>query len=127
MGIQFEVAKEERDRTARNTKKALKEIKAVISEHGYYISKSGNKIDSLGNPDNLSDYSRQRSAESRKKKARNNENNKSAYAVIKVLKEESKKTLKQIAQSLNEVGLKTPRGGSFSPIQVKRVYELYTT
>ena len=124
-GIKFEVAKEERERISRNTSKALNEIKEIIAEKGQHVSKSGRVITSLGSPDNLSDLSRERSIESRKEKAKNNENNKQAFALIKVLKEETKKTLIEIAQALNEAGFKTSRDCKFSPMQVKRVYETY--
>jgi DNA invertase Pin-like site-specific DNA recombinase len=126
-GIKFEVAKEERERISSNTKKALNEIKIHIKENGFHISKAGNTITSLGSPNNLSSKARCNSIETRKKKAKDNINNKMAYSLIKVLRSKSKETYAAISNSLNESGFKTSRGSNFSAMQVKRVYELYTS
>lgn len=122
--IKFLIAKEEKDKTQRRVKDALGQIKANIESDGYHITKAGDRITSLGNPQNLSDMARERSKVIRKAKAIANENNRRAYAMASRMKS-NKSTLKQIADYLNKNGFETSRGNKFYPIQVSNLIKLY--
>lgn len=120
--IKFLVAKEEKEKIQARVTGALSEIKNKIEEKGYHISKAGNKITSLGSPQNLSDISRKRSIESRRIKALSNINNKKAYSVVELMEG---KSLRAIASYLNSNGFKTSRGNLFSAAQVSNLKKLY--
>jgi len=120
--IKFVVAQEEKNKIQTRVTDALAEIKAKIEKEGFHISKAGNRITSLGSPENLSDVARQRSIESRKRKALENPNNIKAYGVVKLMKGES---LRKVAAFLNENGFVTARGGQFSAMQVSNLQKLY--
>jgi DNA invertase Pin-like site-specific DNA recombinase len=121
--IKFLVAKEEREKLQSRVTDALSEIKSKIEKKGYHISKSGNRITSLGSPQNLSQDGRARSIETRRLKALHNPNNKRAYGMVKML---SEKTLKQTADFLNENGFPTSTGKNFTPMAVSNLKKLYS-
>lgn len=120
--IKFLVAKEEKEKIQSRVKGALAEINTKISKNGFHISKAGNKITSLGSPENLSDLSRIKSIKSRRQKALNNINNRKAFSVVELMEGAS---LRKVASYLNENGFKTSRGGTFSAIQVSNLKKLY--
>lgn len=122
--IKFSLAKEERKKVRQRTKDALAEIKSKIERGEEHISKSGNVVKSLGSPQNLSDYSRQKSVEVRKQKARNNPNNIKASAFIIALKKNGS-NFSQITTALNDAGFMTSRGNFFTQVQTKRLYNRY--
>lgn len=124
-GIKFELAEEERRKVVKRTTDALTEIKETIEKDGVYVSKAGNVITSLGSPKNLTDFSRQRSIEVRRRKARTNPDNVKAGAFIVALA--GTHNFKQITIKLNEAGFKTSRGNDFSEVQTKRLYNRYKT
>lgn len=119
--IKHAISSEERNKIRTRTKDALAEIKIRLERGEVHISKVGAVITSLGKPENLTDKSRQRSLEVRQAKAANNENNIKAMAFISALS--STHTLKQMTDKLNEAGFKTSRGGTFSPMQTKRLLD----
>lgn len=121
--IKFLVAKEEREKLQSRVKDALSEIKRKIDDQGYHISKNGNRITSLGSPENLSDEGRKKSIETRRKKALDNPNNKRAYSIVKMMEGE---TLKKVAEYLNENGFFTSRGKLFTPMAVSNLKKLYS-
>lgn len=121
--IKFLVAKEEKDKTQRRVKDALGQIKANIEKNGYHITKDGNRITSLGNPQNLTDEARERSKRTRRAKAISDPNNVRAYAMASRMRD--KNSLKAIADALNKGGFKTSRGNKFYPIQVSNLIKLY--
>jgi len=121
--IKFVVAQEEKQKIQTRVTDALAEIKSKIKKDGYHISKAGNKITSLGSPQNLSDEARRRSIASRRNKALNNPNNQKAYSVVKLMRG---KSLREVAAFLNENGFVTSRGGQFSAAQVSKLKKLYT-
>jgi len=121
--IKFSLAKDERKKIRQRTKDALGEIKSKLNRGEVHISKSGNQVLSLGNPENLSDTSRERSIEVRRKKALENEDNVKAGAFIVALAPNN--NFRQITQKLNDAGFKTSRGNQFSEVQAKRLYERY--
>ncbi|KAA5539120.1 recombinase family protein [Adhaeribacter rhizoryzae] len=57
-----------------------------------------------------------------KNKARANENNKRAAALIQLHRQQNK-AWKEIALELNNAGFKASRGGAFQAVQVQRIYE----
>lgn len=121
--IKFLVAKEEKEKLQSRVTDALSEIKSKISENGYHISKAGNKITSLGNPENLSEEGRKRSIETRRANALSNINNRRAYSMVKVLEG---RTLKQVAEFLNDNGFATSTGKKFTPMAVSLLKKLYS-
>lgn len=121
--IKFSLAKEERAKVSIRTTDALNQISAKIARGEVHISKAGNIVTALGNPDNLTDYARERSIEVRTKKAYNNPDNMKAGAFIVALA--GSHTFKDITKKLNEAGFRTSRGNLFSDVQVKRLYNRY--
>lgn len=120
--IKFLVAKEEKEKIQSRVKGALAEINTKIAEKGYHISKAGNKITSLGSPENLSDLARERSIASRRQRALENTNNRKAYSVVELMQGES---LRRVAGYLNDNGFRTSTGKEFSAVQVSNLKKLY--
>ena len=119
------MAKEEKDRTQGRVKDSLAEINSNIKINGYHLSKSGNKITSLGTPENLTQSGRDKSIETRRKKALENPNNKRAHSVICLLKMKENASLNGIATFLNKNEFLTSQGKSFSATQVSNLMRLY--
>lgn len=120
--IKFLVAKEEKEKIQSRVKGALAEINTKILENGYHLSKAGNKITSLGTPENLSDIARKNSIASRRNKALNNPNNIKAYSVVELMQGRS---LRVVATFLNNNGFKTSTGKQFAPATVSNLKKLY--
>lgn len=120
--IKFLVAKEEKEKIQSRVKGALAEINTKIEENGYHISKSGNKITSLGTPENLTNLARTNSIISRRKKALTNTNNMKAFSVVKLMQGE---TLRGVASFLNDNGFLTSTGKQFAPTSVSNLKKLY--
>lgn len=118
--IKFSLAKEERSKIKVRVKDALGEIKKKLERGEQHVSKTGNIVTSLGKPENLTDKSRERSIEVRKKQAMEHPNNVKATAFIIELAKDH--TFKAITQKLNKAGFKTSRGNDFSEMQTKRLY-----
>lgn len=108
IGVLATIAQHEREVISSRTKAALQ----VKKQQGYIF----------GHPENLTDYSRERSIQVRTANMVNNTNNQQAACVISTMREAGK-TLKEIADHLNQYGFKTRRGCEFSPIQVQRIYK----
>ncbi len=77
----------------------------------------------MGTPANLTTAAREKGREAHSVNAANNPNTKQAkeYAVMLRCKGLS---LRQMAETLNAEGFKTPRGGTFSAVQVARLLNL---
>lgn len=103
------MAQQERELTSQRTSAALQALKA--------------KGVKLGRPGaSFTDQQRAASAISRKQAARDNENNRRAWAVIELL---GNQTLQTLADYLNERGFVTARGGKWSATQIFRLRDLY--
>lgn len=122
--IKIVLAAEEVEKLSERTRAALGEIKSKISRGEVHISKAGNIVTSLGNPENLTDISRANSIRVRSAAAISNPNNKKAGALIVALRQ-AKKSYYAIANTLNDLGFETSRGNKFSEVQTKRLYLRY--
>lgn len=122
--IKFSLAKEERDKISARTKDALGQIKSKLKRGERHVSKAGNVIKSLGTPSNLTDESRKRAIEVRKRNAMTNTNNMKAGKYIVALRKLGK-TFDEITKELNDAGFKSSRGGSFNKGQTFRLYKTY--
>lgn len=123
--LKFSIARDEVRKTSERTSAALGIIKEKIKDGVTHISKSGKVVTHLGNPENLSNEGRQKGREKRKETSRNNENNKKAYAMVKVLQKSEGYTHANAAKELNDACFLTPNGGMFSTVQVIRLIKLY--
>lgn len=124
--IKFALAKDERSKVRQRTKDALAEIKHKLDRGEVHISKSGNRIESLGNPKNLTDIARERSIEVRTRRAKENPHNVRARAFIVELKKQNDSiSFNTIADKLNGSGFKTSQGNNFTAMQVSRLYRRY--
>ena len=123
--IKFLIAKEERDKIKTRVKDSLAEIKAKIAKDGFYITKEGKRITSLGSPSNMDDAARKKSAEVRKLKARANLNNKKAYSVFEEMRKDGAK-YSEVANFLNRHGFVSARGGKFYEQSVRNLEKLYS-
>ena len=102
------IADRERELISIRTKQALAEIK-----------KQGK---SLGTIKNLTDKGRREAHRANKMKAKNNQNNMRASALIVEMRNKGMQ-LQQIADKLNSNGFKTSRGKSFHKTSVSRLYD----
>lgn len=84
-----------------------------------------NRGESVGNHNaTITSTMRANSIASRKQDAQLNENNRKAYKLISILREQSK-SFAEIARELNESGYKTANGKQWQIVQVQRLIKLY--
>lgn len=104
-------------------------IFAVLAQHEAELISSRTKAalaakkakgEKLGTPANLTKAARDKGREVHSRNAANNQNTKTAKGYAKLLRDGGA-TLRQIADTLNTEGFKTPRGGAFSAVQVARL------
>ena len=74
----------------------------------------------LGTPENFTEEVRKMGTLKLKEKASSNPNNQKARKLVNLLRKNGK-SLRQIAEELNEAGFKTSRGNQFGPEQVRRL------
>lgn len=111
VGIMSIIAQDEAKRISERTIAALQ----IKSEQLALVGKR------LGTPANLTDDARLKSVIVRKEKAKNNSNNKKAYALISVCSG----SFRSIAILLNDGDFKTSTGCNFTPMAVSRIKRLY--
>ncbi len=104
------------------TKDSLAEIKNNIDKNGYHISKAGKKITKLGNGNTITDDTRLLALKGIKEKRFSNTNNIKAKALASSLRSAGK-TYNDIANTLNENGFKSSRGGIFYPTSVCNLFK----
>ena len=119
IGFMMVMAQAEREAISARTKAGLASIKARIAKDGQHVTKKGKVITRLGGPKTFTDDHRARSVEAVKAKA---DDHAAKVAPIIASMRSNKATLQQIADALNQSGLKTPRGASWTPIAVSRAY-----
>ncbi|MFZ4165274.1 recombinase family protein [Brevundimonas sp. NPDC058933] len=112
-------AQHERETISARTKAGLQAIKDRIEREGHHVSKAGNVITKLGPAKPFTGADSARGVQSRKAKA--DEHASKVIPTITLLKGQGA-TLQQIADHLNHMGQKTPRGASWTPIAVSRAY-----
>lgn len=120
--IKFALAKEEREKISERTSAALESIKSKLENGLVHISKAGNVVTSLGNPENLTDEARSKGREAYAKKAYDKSLKAGSYAVALA---ESGKNGAEITKLLNEAGFTTARGKEFSRTQTHRLLKRY--
>ena len=102
------------------TKAALSVIKENIETRGYHISKTGNRITSLGSTE-FKDEHRLMGLDAIKQKKLNNENLKRAKAFAGSLKENGL-NFTQITSLLNKNGFKTSTGKEYLHTSTRRLF-----
>lgn len=112
------LAERERELISARTKAGLGVIKARIAAEGFHVSRAGRVITRLGNPTpgTAPDPERARAAHTAKA---------NAYAarvgpIVRGMREGGK-SLNAIAEGLNGMGYRSPRGSIWTPMTVKRV------
>lgn len=110
IGIFALLAQQERELISERTKNALAEKK-----------RQGFK---LGKPENLTDQARLQGRVKYSSLAKENENNRRAFAFIQSLRQQ-KHSYRAIAEKLNEAGFRTSRGNSFFANSVRQIELLY--
>lgn len=110
IGIFALLAQQERELISERTKKALKAKK----DNGF----------KLGKPENFTLESRAKGNTAYHTQAIENENNRRAYSLIQVLRNQ-KMSYRSIAEKLNDSGFKTSKGNKFFGNSVKQVETLY--
>lgn len=121
VGIMALIAQQELKKTSERTTEALGSIKREIKEKGYYISKAGNKITTLGCNYEFSEEDRKKAKAKAAKKAEENPNNKRAKSFINQLLTSGLNNKTEIARQLNDNGFVTSRGKEFTAMQVSRL------
>lgn len=117
VGILALVAQEEREAISRRTKAALASVNARIKAEGSYTARSGRVITRLGNDATPSGGS---AAGIAALKASADEFAGRVAPTVKALLA-AEGSLNRVAQRLNEMGAKTPRGGIWTAKAVSRV------
>ena len=106
-GIHFTIQQMERIKISQRTKAAHDRQKSEIKEQGYFISRAGKKVYSLGNPNQAASDAGNASIKARADKFANK--------ILPVIKDQlgQGKTMKQVAAYLNQEGYQTARGGDW--------------
>ena len=106
-GIHFTIQQMERIKISQRTKAAHDRQKAEIEEQGYFVSRAGKKVYSLGNPNQAASDAGNATIKSRADKFANK--------ILPVIKDQlgQGKTMKDVAAYLNDEGYQTARGGDW--------------
>lgn len=122
--IMAAMAENEAEAISSRTKSGLQSIKNKIEEYGFYVTKAGDTIKRLGNPDPGLSLVKAREASSRslRLKSMSNRNKNVARPYAKELRRNGM-YYKDIASRLNLEGYITSQGGKYYPQSVKRLIE----
>lgn len=114
-GIHFTIQQMERIKISQRTKAAHARQKAEIEAQGYFISKAGKKIKSLGNPNQAASDAGNATIKARADKF--------ASKIVPVIKDQlgQGKSMKDVAAYLNDEGYTTARGGDWYASTVSNV------
>lgn len=121
--IHFSQAKTERDNISQRSKSALQAKKEIIEKNGYFISKTGRRVEKLGSPDFKPEHiwkGNRKSAEVRAERVRSNPAFKQAYTMASMLRERGEKN-EAIAAKMNELGMRTARGCMYIPASIPQL------
>lgn len=120
--IMAAVAESEAEAISSRTKAGLKSIKDRINKNGFYVSKSGNKITRLGNPNPNPVIASKVGVEVNQLKSSMNRNKQVARPYAQLLRSQGY-IFSDIAKLLNENGYVTSRGCQYESKGVKRLIE----
>ena len=123
LGIMASFAQHERERISGRTKDGLRAVKENIKKYGFAISKkSGQRIESLGNPilSESLEKANIASCKSKREKRQADENFIKTYNYAALLAEK-KMSVSEIATELNRAGYRAPRGGCFIQQHINRL------
>ena len=123
------LASQERKLISDRTRRARAEQRAKIMEQGFYISKTGKKIDYMSNPmgkDALTDDARAKGMQQRIDNANTDPNNVKSANFIRMYATTGKHTLQEYADQLNERGLLTRRGKTHTRASVQQLAKRFS-
>ena len=114
-GIHFTIQQMERIKISQRTKAAHARQKAEIEQQGFFVSKAGKKIKSLGNPSQAASDAGNATIKARA--------NKFASKIVPVIKDQlgQGKSMKEVAVYLNDEGYTTARGGDWYASTVSNI------
>ena len=124
--IHFSQAKTERDNISQRSKSALRAKKEIIMQQGFFISKSGRIVEKLGNPNwKEEDILRgnRKSAQVRADRVKSNPAFRQAYTMALMMREKGEKN-EVIAQKMNGMGMRTPRGCLYIPASIPQLIRM---
>lgn len=109
------------------TKSAMEVRKKELEENGFFVSKTGKKVVSLGRPKGAdTETAWSKSADIRREKAKNNPTNKIVWELISgnVAADGIPSTyeMERVAEQLNRMGVKTPTGLNYTTARVRSTY-----
>lgn len=116
--IMAAVAQQEREMISARTTTALESIRERIEADGHYVTREGKTITRLGGPKPITADTRQKSLEARQRASANHAA--IVRPIIATLRQ-NKLPLQAVADHLNHLGHKTPRGGHWTAIAVSRI------
>ena len=114
------VAESEAEAISSRTKHGLESIRERIRKDGSYLSRSGRKITSLGNPDNATDDGRRKGGEVIRQRFMNNRNTRMARPYAMELRGRGLE-LTDIAEKLNSNGFITANGRQYNKYSVHKL------
>lgn len=123
VGIMAVIAEAEREAISSRTKAGLAVIKAKLEQGETHISKAGKPVTRLGNPNGMSP---DRAALGRRILSDKADQFADKIAPTAWALREAGMTFQEVAERLNEMAVRTPRGKQWGPTSVKRIIERTT-
>lgn len=106
-----------------NTKRGVNSKRDLIKKQGYFISKTGRRVEKLGNPSFSEDdilKGVRKSAQVRAERLRSNPAFIEANIIASNLRGKGKKN-EDIASEMNAMGMRTPRGCLYIPASIPQL------